>query len=75
MPQFFSMGNHLRHYFYYTVSNLCWQYLPSFVNVTFLVIYSYNHWIHAVSAHPVVPYGRQDGWAKAAKVVVSKALA
>jgi hypothetical protein len=74
MPQFFIMGNNLKHYFCYIVSNLRWQYPPSFVNVTFLIIYSYNRWIHAVSAHPVVADCRQDAREKTAKVVVRKAL-
>jgi hypothetical protein len=42
--------------------------------VTLLVIYSYNRWIHAVSAHPVVPDWGWDGREKTAKVVVRKAL-
>jgi hypothetical protein len=42
--------------------------------VTLLVIYSCNRWIHAVSAHPVVADGRQDGREKTAKVVAGKAL-
>jgi hypothetical protein len=74
MPQFFIMSNNLKHYFCYIVSNLCWQYPPSFVNVTFLVIYSYNRCIHAVSAYPVVADWGQDGRDKTAKVVVRKAL-
>jgi hypothetical protein len=69
MPQFFIMGNNLRHYFCYIVSNLRWQYPHSFVNVTFLVIYPYNRWIYAVSAHPAVPYRRQDGLVKAPKLL------
>jgi hypothetical protein len=40
MPQFFVMGNSLKHYLCYIVSNLFWKYPPSFVNVTLLVIYS-----------------------------------
>ena len=74
MPQFFIMGNSLKHYFCYIVSNLCWQYLPSFVNVTFLVIYSYNRCIYAVLAHPVVADWGRDGRHKTVKVVAKKAL-
>lgn len=74
MPQFFIMGNHLKHYFVTKISNLCWKYSLRFVNVTFLVIYSYNRWIHAVSAHPVVADRGQDGRDKTAKVVAGKAL-
>jgi hypothetical protein len=46
----------------------------SFFTVTLLVIYSYNRWIHAVSAHPVVADWEQDDREKTAKVVVRKAL-
>jgi hypothetical protein len=74
MPQFSNLGNNLKHYFCYIVSNLRWKYSPSFVNVTFLVIYSYNRCIHAVPAHPVVADWGQDGRKKTAKVVVRKAL-
>jgi hypothetical protein len=74
MPQFFIIGNYLKHYFCYIVSNLCWQYPSGFVNVTFLVIYSCNRCIHAVSAHLVVADRGQDGREKTAKVVAGKAL-
>jgi hypothetical protein len=38
---------------------LFWKDPSSFVNVTLLVIYSCNRWIHAVFAHPVVADWRQ----------------
>jgi hypothetical protein len=39
-----------------------------------LVIYSYNHWIHAVSGDAVVADGGQDDWEKTAKVIAGMAL-
>jgi hypothetical protein len=53
MPQFLVMGNNLKHYFCYIVSNLFWKFPAGFVNVTLLVIYSCNRCIYGVSRIPL----------------------
>ena len=74
MPQFFIMGNNLKHYFCYIVSNLRWQYPPSCFTVTLLVIYTYNRWIHAGSVTLLSRIGDRMARRKQAKLLLERRL-